>query len=88
MAVLGPLIVPHPEHVAGGVSTAPRFQPALRARAWFGTNELGQDVFSLVVAGSRISLLAGLAVVVIGAVVGTLVGARRGLFRRLDRRGR
>ena len=37
----------------------------LKPPSWafpFGTNELGQDVFSLVVAGTRVSLLAGLAV--------------------------
>jgi peptide/nickel transport system permease protein len=81
VAVVGPFFVPHPEHVAGGVSTAQRFRPP-SAQAWFGTNELGQDVFSLVVAGSRISLLAGLAVVVIAAIVGAFIGAVAGYFGR------
>ncbi|MHB2168548.1 ABC transporter permease [Alsobacter sp. R-9] len=76
-AVLGPSIVPHPEHVAGSVNTAARFKPP-SAQWWFGTNELGQDVFSLVVAGSRVSLLAGLAVVVIAALIGTAIGAVAG----------
>jgi ABC-type dipeptide/oligopeptide/nickel transport system permease subunit len=60
VALVGPAFVPHPEHVTGSVSTGTRFRPP-SAQWWFGTNELGQDVFSLVVAGSRISLLAGLA---------------------------
>ncbi len=77
VALIGPAFVPHPEHVAGSVSTGTRFRPP-SAQWWFGTNELGQDVFSLVVAGSRISLLAGLAVVVLGTVIGTLVGAVAG----------
>ena len=81
VAVVGPFFVPHPEHVAGGVSTAQRFRPP-SAQAWFGTNELGQDVFSLVVAGSRISLLAGLAVVVMAAIVGAFIGAVAGYFGR------
>ncbi|MCP8941019.1 ABC transporter permease [Alsobacter sp. SYSU M60028] len=81
VALVGPYVVPHPEHVAGGVSTAMRFRPP-SAQFWFGTNELGQDVFSLVVAGSRISLLAGLAVVVIAAIFGTLIGAVAGYFGR------
>ena len=53
---------------------AGNFQPP-SARHWFGTNELGQDVFSLVLGGTRVSVLAGLAVVLLGALVGTLVGA-------------
>jgi peptide/nickel transport system permease protein len=79
IAVIAPIIVPYPEHVAGSVSTGARFDPPSAAHL-FGTNELGQDVFSLVVAGSRISLFAGLAVVVAGALFGTLVGAIAGYF--------
>jgi peptide/nickel transport system permease protein len=77
IALFGTWLAPYPEHVAGGVATGARFQPPSAAH-WFGTNELGQDVLSLVLAGARISLLAGLAVVVIGTVIGTLVGALAG----------
>jgi peptide/nickel transport system permease protein len=79
IAVFGPALVPHPEHVAGAVDTAARFRPP-SALNWFGTNELGQDVFSLVVAGTRVSILAGFGVVVLGAMLGTLVGALAGYF--------
>ncbi len=68
---------PLSEHVAGGINTAARFQPP----SWvfpFGTNELGQDVLSLVLAGARVSILAGLAVVLLGATVGTIIGAIAG----------
>jgi peptide/nickel transport system permease protein len=78
-ALLGPMIVPFPQDLAGTVHTAARFQPPGAAH-WFGTNELGQDVFSLVLAGTRISLLSGMAVVAIGAAVGVLVGAIAGFF--------
>lgn len=73
----GALLAPFPEHIAGGVDTAARFQPP----SWkhpFGTNELGQDVLSLVMAGTTVSVLAGLSVVLIGTVIGTLVGAIAG----------
>jgi peptide/nickel transport system permease protein len=76
-AVAGPWIVPYPEHVAGGINTGMRFRPPSWAFP-FGTNELGQDVFSLVVAGTRVSLLAGLAVVVVAALIGTAIGAIAG----------
>lgn len=79
LAVIGPWIAPYPEHVAGGVNTANRFVPPNWAHP-FGTNELGQDVFSLVLAGTRISVLAGLGVVLIGTIVGTLAGALAGFF--------
>jgi peptide/nickel transport system permease protein len=77
VAIAGPWLVPFPEHVAGGIDTAAKFRPP-SARNWFGTNELGQDVFSLVVAGSQVSLLAGFAVVLIAAIAGTVVGAVAG----------
>jgi peptide/nickel transport system permease protein len=78
-ALLGPAIVPYPADLAGAVHTATRFQPP-SAGHWFGTNELGQDVFSLVLAGTRISLLSGLAVVAIGTAAGVFVGALAGFF--------
>ncbi|WP_454856343.1 ABC transporter permease [Rhizobium binxianense] len=79
LAIIAPWIVPYPEHVAGGTNTAARFQPP-SADAWFGTNALGQDMFSLVLVGSQVSLFSGLAVVVIAIVVGTVVGAIAGYF--------
>ncbi|MEO4000803.1 ABC transporter permease [Mesorhizobium sp. CAU 1732] len=79
IAILAPYIVPYPEHVQGMTNTAARFQPP-SASAWFGTNELGQDIFSLVLVGSQVSLFSGLAVVFIAIVVGTTVGAIAGYF--------
>ncbi len=79
IAILAPAIVPHYEHAIGGTNTAARFQPP-SAEAWFGTNELGQDIFSLVLVGSQVSLFSGLAVVFIAIVVGTAVGAVAGYF--------
>ncbi len=79
LAIAGPWLAPYPEHITGGIATKSRFQPP-SGKHWFGTNELGQDMLSLVLAGARISLLSGLAVVAIGAIVGTLVGAVAGYF--------
>ncbi|MFN3937702.1 MAG: ABC transporter permease [Gemmobacter sp.] len=76
-ALFGPALAPFPEHVAGGVDTGNRFRPPGLAHP-FGTNELGQDVLSLVLAGTRVSVLAGLGVVVIAAVVGVVIGAIAG----------
>ena len=77
VALFGPALAPFPDHVAGGVDTAHRFRPPGWANP-FGTNELGQDVFSLVLAGTRVSVLAGLGVVVVAALVGVAAGAVAG----------
>jgi len=81
VAIVGPYFIPHPDHVAGAVQPVMRFMPPSAAYP-FGTNELGQDLFSLVIAGARISLFCGAAVVVLGALIGTAVGAVAGYFGR------
>ncbi len=45
---------------------------------WFGTDELGRDVFSRVLYGSRITIPAGLAVIIIDGILGLLIGAVAG----------
>lgn len=45
---------------------------------WFGTDELGRDVFSRVMSGSQLSIPIAVLTVTIAAVVGTIVGAISG----------
>ena len=52
---------------------------------WFGTNILGQDLWSLVWSGTRTSLFIGFMVAMVEAFVGILMGVLWGYVRKLDR---
>ncbi|MCL4250965.1 MAG: ABC transporter permease [Anaerolineae bacterium] len=52
---------------------------------WFGTDELGRDIFSRVIHGARISLPAAFFVVLVSVTIGSLLGAAAGFTGgRLD----
>lgn len=51
---------------------------------WFGTNNIGQDLWSRIWAGTRTSLFIGFAVAIIEAIVGITVGVLWGYVRKLD----
>ncbi len=78
LAVFAPLIVPY-DPIATSWSAV---RKAPSAQHWFGTDELGRDVLSRVIAGARASLLAGLISVAIalgiGVPLGLLAGYRGG----------
>ena len=79
VGVLAPLLASDPQHM----DVAGRLRPP-GAPHWFGTDDLGRDVFSRVVFGARLSLMIGAAVVVFALLVGTLCGLVAGFYRRLD----
>ncbi|MGE0723954.1 MAG: ABC transporter permease [Alphaproteobacteria bacterium] len=86
LALLGPWIVPYPEHVEGAIDLANKLQPPSAAH-WFGTDEVGNDILTRIIIGARLSLLVGigitLAAAAIGAPLGILAGTAGGRLREV-----
>jgi peptide/nickel transport system permease protein len=73
VAVVGPWVVPYPEDARGAVHLDRKLQPP-SATHWFGTDEVGNDVYTRVVLGARVSLEIGLIITVVAACVGVPLG--------------
>lgn len=81
-ALFGPAVAPRDP---AAIDLPTRLQ-APSAAHWFGTDELGRDIFSRILYGARISMMVGLFVVAGSLALGTLVGALAGYYGgRLDR---
>jgi len=77
VALLAPFIVPYKEQVFSGVNPQEKLLPPSREHP-FGTDELGRDIFSRVIYGTRISLETALAAVGLALLVGVPLGAIAG----------
>ncbi|PMR75773.1 ABC transporter permease [Billgrantia endophytica] len=75
-AVLGPWIVPYDPLATDASRTlqAPSWQH------WFGTDQLGRDVFSRVVVATRLDLMIAVTAVAIAFMVGSTLGAIAGFY--------
>jgi len=79
MAIFAPIIAPYPYQKQD--LTHSRAAPS--AQHIMGTDELGRDIFSRIVWGSRFSLSVGILAVLLGTAVGMVFGALAGYFGRV-----
>jgi peptide/nickel transport system permease protein len=76
-AIFGPAIAPHSPYAQNleGINQAPS------SAHLFGTDELGRDMFSRVIVGSRDILIIAPLATLLGTVLGTIIGLLMGYFR-------
>lgn len=67
------------KHDPNHVDLTRRLRPP-SAEHWFGTDEVGRDIFARVLDGGRRSIGAGLGVVLLAGAVGTILGGLSGWF--------
>jgi ABC-type dipeptide/oligopeptide/nickel transport system permease subunit len=76
ISLLAPVIAPYDpmeQHIVD------RLQPP-NTTYWFGTDQLGRDVLSRVMYGGRLSLPAGVLVILVAGVIGTILGGLSGFL--------
>ncbi|QAA23954.1 nickel transporter permease [Sporolactobacillus terrae] len=76
VAVIGPLLIPY--KITDVDYEASLQGPTLKH--WLGTDPYGRDIFSRIIAGTRISLSVGFFSVLIGAVIGSFLGLIAGFY--------
>ncbi len=78
IAVFAPYIAPYPEHVSSNNPHAQLLPPS--AKYICGTDELGRDIFSRIIFGTRISLIASVTAVGIALLIGVPLGLIAGYY--------
>ena len=74
LGLIAPLIAPY-NPVKGNLSEA--LQPP-SSKHWFGTDQLGRDIFSRTIYGARISLIVAFTGILLAVIAGVLYGAASG----------
>ncbi|MFQ6014475.1 MAG: ABC transporter permease [Anaerolineae bacterium] len=77
VAITGPYWVPYPEDAVGAIHMKERLQAPSRTHL-FGTDEVGRDIFTRVVLGTRISLQVGLMILAVAISIGVTLGSIAG----------
>ena len=82
IAFLAPIIAPHnpTEIFPDALRLPPSFITGGKPGFFFGTDDIGRDLLSRLIYGSRISLSVGFAVVVLSLITGTFLGVVAGFY--------
>lgn len=83
MAIIGPTLVPY----SYSDQSLLMKNQELSAKHWFGTDELGRDMFARTWYGARISLAIGVVAALIDLVIGVAVGGAAGYMAGRGKRG-
>lgn len=73
IALIGPLIITHPEDIKGAVHMDQKLK-APSSDYLFGTDEVGRDIYSRVIIGTRLSLQIGLIIIFVAMGIGIPLG--------------
>ena len=82
LALISPYIVPH-DPIRGNLRARykpPGFTDANGATYLLGSDQLGRDIFSRILVGSRVSVLVGVVAVLIAGTIGVLYGLTSGFL--------
>ena len=79
MGILAPWITPYPEDAGSATDPVASLLPP-SSQHWFGTDQVGRDIYTRVVYGARLSLGTTIFVLVVAAVVGLSIGLVAGFF--------
>jgi len=75
VAILAPVISPYDPHAMG----TPYQKPS--SEHWLGTNDIGQDIFSELIYGSRVSLIIGIYTSIMVTFIGTTFALLAGYYK-------
>ncbi len=83
--VAAPMLAPYDpqEQTLENRLSPPGLSSQRSLRHWLGTDNLGRDILSRIIYGSRISLLVGVTSVILAGLVGCFLGAVAGYFGNL-----
>ncbi len=78
-AIFATVIVPYPKHIGPFVDYGHASQPP-SSEYWFGTDNIGRDIFSRVIFSFRGALLMSVVVLAISVPIGTILGLIAGYY--------
>ncbi|GAA0371640.1 ABC transporter permease [Bacillus horti] len=78
LGIAGKSIAPFPPNEANFIN---KLSPPLTDGHILGTDQLGRDILSRIIHGTRVSLMIGLVTVVFAGLIGTVIGILAGYFR-------